>query len=177
MDFDQIWWDLLPQSQWARYCLKRQMSDFPSELHWGHEPLTNQRWAPNESANSASTVPQQNDWGRHEERSFIRRWCSSTPRKNTTILWGTLASGRSLPIALTETRSHLLLGVFSSGDSWYIRILTVYHFVDRNGIFPANQEVTLKKYLDEYERHSLLGQQVVKADRLYDGNYYRLEMW
>ena len=72
--------DLLPQSQWARYCLKREMSDFPFAspsvaalaLTYYYTTIRQAR-AANQSAKSAAQPRKLRLGNAHTRRLFVRK--------------------------------------------------------------------------------------------------------
>ena len=118
--------DLLPQSQWARYCLKREMSDFPfaspsaAALALTYYTTTiRQARAANQSAKSAAQPRKLRLGNAHTRRLFVRKLqavlllCFANcclglliPKhtQNQEKRRLTQGSGRSSPIALTQTR-------------------------------------------------------------------------
>ena len=71
--------DLLPQSQWARYCLKREMSDFPfaspsaAALALTYYTTIRQARAANQSAKSAAQPRKLRLGNAHTRRLFVRK--------------------------------------------------------------------------------------------------------
>ena len=131
--------DLLPQSQWARYCLKREMSDFPfaspsaAALALTYYTTIRQARAANQSAKSAAQPRKLRLGNAHTRRLFVRKLqavlllCFANcclglliPKhtQNQEKRRLTQGSGRSSPIALTQTRSHLSLStIITSVDT------------------------------------------------------------
>ena len=136
--------DLLPQSQWARYCLKREMSDFP----FLSCTEATARAARNQSAKSAVRPRKLRLGNAHTRRLFVRKLqavlllCFANcclglliPKhtQNQEKRRLTQGSGRSSPIALTQTRSHLSLYYYNEcghNGFWVIRASSYRIFIE-----------------------------------------------